>query len=165
MLDGLFSDTSFWTFAGLILFFALITFVGAPKAIAKALDDRAEAIRNELDEARRLREEAQELLATYKRKQAEAEEDAEKIIQQAKAEADYLRENAQSEIKERIARRTAMAETRIAQAEAQAAKEVKAVAADLAVDAAKILLSEKLSKTQRNALLKADIATAKDLLN
>jgi len=164
-MNYLLSDTSFWAFVGLIAFFIVLFVAGAPKAIGKALDDRADTIRKELDEARRLREEAQELMATYERKQAEAAAEAEAIIKQAKAEADYLRDNAKSEIAQRIERRTAMAEQRIAQAEAQAAKEVKALAADLAVDAAQELLSKKLSKTQRNALVKADTAALKDQLN
>ena len=164
-MQYLLSDTSFWTFIGLIAFFVVLHFAGAFKTVAKSLDDRAEKIRTELDEARRLREEAQELLATYKRKQSEAADEAEKIIRQAKSEADYLRENAKKEIAERIERRTALAETRIAQAEAAAAKEVKAMAADLAVDAARTLLTDKLTKTQRNALVKADIASVKDRLN
>lgn len=164
-MSYLLSDTSFWTFLGLILFFVVLHFAGAFKAIGGALDSRAEKIRTELDEARRLREEAQELLASYKRKQSEAADEAEKIIAQAKAEAEYLRESAKKEISERIERRTALAETRIAQAEAAAAKEVKALAADLAVDAAKALLTDKLTKTQRNALLKSDIASVKDRMN
>lgn len=164
-MSYLLADTSFWAFVGLILFFVVIFAAGAPKAIAKALDDRADAIRTELDEARRLREEAQELVASYERKQAEAAAEAEAIIKQAKSEADYLRENAKSEIAQRIERRTAMAEQRIAQAEAQAAKEVKSLAADLAVEAAEHLLANKLTKTQRNALLKADTAALKDQLN
>ena len=164
-MSYLLSDTSFWTFLGMVLFFVVIWRAGAFKAIGKALDDRAEAIRTELDEARRLREEAQELLATYKRKQAEAAEDAKKTIRQAKADAERMREDAQREIAERIERRTAQAETRIAQAEAAAAKEVKALAADLAVDAAKELLAGKLTKTQRNALVKTDIASIKGRLN
>ncbi len=164
-MEYLLSDTSFWTFLGLIAFFAVLHFAGAFKAIGKALDDRAEKIRTELDEARRLREEAQELLASYKRKQAEAADEAEKIIRQARSEAEYLRENAQKEIAERIERRTALAETRIAQAEAAAAKQVQSLAADLAIDAAKALLTDKLSKTQRNALMKTDIGAVKDRMN
>lgn len=164
-MSYLLSDTTFWAFVGLILFFVIVFAFGAPKMISKSLDDRADRIRTELDEARRLREEAQELLASYKRKQAEAAQNAEDIIKQAKAEADYLRENAKKEIAQRIERRTAMAEQRIAQAEAQAAKEVKALAADLAVDAARLLLTDKMTKTQRNAVLKSDIASLKDRLN
>lgn len=161
----LLSDTSFWAFIGLLVFFGIIIYFGVPKAISKSLDNRAQGIRDELDEARKLREEAQEILASYKRKQAEAAEEAEAIIKQAKSEADFLRENAKSEIAARIERRTAQAEQRIAQAEAAAAKEVKTLAADIAVDAAQLLLSDKLTKTQRNALLKADIASLKDRLN
>jgi len=161
----LLSDTTFWAFVGLVLFFVIIFVFGAPKMVTKSLDDRADRIRTELDEARRLREEAQELLASYKRKQSEAAQNAEDIIKQAKAEADYLRANAQKEIAQRIERRTAMAEQRIAQAEAQAAKEVKALAADLAVDAARLLLTDKMTKTQRNAILKSDISGMKDRLN
>ncbi len=161
----LLQDTSFWTFIGLIVFFIVIWRAGAFKAIGGALDDRAEKIRTELDEARRLREEAQELLASYKRKQAEAAEEAKKTFRQAKADADLMREEAKREIAERVERRTALAEARIAQAEAAAANEVKSLAADLAVEAAKDLLSNKLSKTQRNALVKADITAVKDRLN
>lgn len=164
-MSYLLQDTTFWAFVGLVLFFVVIIVFGAPKMITKALDDRADRIRTELDEARRLREEAQELLASYKRKQAEAAKNAEGIIRQAKAEADYLRDNAKSEIAHRVERRTALAEQRIAQAEAQAAKEVKALAADLAVDAAQRLLADKMTKTQRNAVLKSDIASLKDRLN
>ncbi len=159
------SDTTFWAFVGLVLFVVVLFVFGAPAMITKSLDDRANRIRTELDEARRLREEAQELLASYKRKQSEAAKNAEDIIKQAKSEAEYLRENAQKEITQRIERRTTLAEQRIAQAEAQAAKEVKALAADLAVDAARMLLAEKMTKTQRNAVLKSDISSVKDRLN
>ncbi|MGX6646977.1 F0F1 ATP synthase subunit B family protein [Maricaulaceae bacterium MS644] len=159
------SDTTFWAFVGLVLFFIVLFIFGAPKMIAKSLDDRSDRIRTELDEARRLREEAQELLASYKRKQSEAARNAEEIIKQARSEAEYLRESAQKEIAQRIERRTALAEQRIAQAEAQASKEVKALAADLAVDAARMLLTDKMTKTQRNALLKTDISSVKDRLN
>jgi F-type H+-transporting ATPase subunit b len=161
----LLQDTSFWTALGLVVFFIVVWRVGAFKSVGKSLDQRADMIRMELDEARRLREEAQELLASYKRKQAEAAEEAKKTIKQAKADADYMREEAKREIAERVERRTALAEARIAQAEAAAANEVRALAADLAVEAAKDLLTNKMTKTQRNALVKTDIASVKDRLN
>ena len=161
----LLGDTSFWTFTGLILFLGLLAYLGVPKIIGDLLDKRADAIRKELDDARQLREEAQEILASYKRKQAEAEQEAEAIIKRAKTEADYLRENAKEEIAARIERRTTQAEQRIAQAEAAAAKEVRTLATDIAIDAAELLLSEKLTKTQRNALLKNEISSLKDRLN
>ena len=164
-MSALLADTSFWTFTGLIVFLGVLLVFGVPKMLAKALDDRAETIRRELDEARRLREEAQEMLASYERRQREAAAEAEEMIKQAKAEADYLRKEAHEELRERMERRTAMAEQRIAQAEAQAAKDVRAKAAELAVDAAEQLLKSKLTKTQRNALVKSDIGALPDKLN
>lgn len=161
----LLNDTSFWTFVGLILFFVILFFAGVHKALGKALDDRAEKIRGELDEARRLREEAQELLASYERKHAEAAEEAEQIIKKARAEAEYLREQAQDEITDRIERRTAMAEQRIAQAQAQAAKDVRSLAADLAIDAARTLLTDGLTKPQRAKLVKSAISDVEERLN
>ncbi len=161
----MFADPTFWAFVGLILFFIVIFLAGAPSAMLKALDSRAEGIRNELDEARRLREEAQEMLASYERRQREAAEEAERIIAQAKADAERLREQARSDLQDMLARRADMAEQRIAQAEAQAAKEVRAMAADLAVEAASALLQDKLTKTQRNALVKADVKDLGERLN
>lgn len=150
----LLQDTSFWAFIGLIAFFAIIWRFGVHKAVAKGLDSRADAIRTELDEARRLREEAQEMLAKYERQQRDAASEAEEIVKKAKLDAEFIRENARKELAQRIERRTALAEQRIAQAEVQAAKDVKALAADIAVDAAARLLSEKLTKAQRNTLVK-----------
>lgn len=164
-LTYLLQDSSFWAFIGLIAFFVLIVFVGAPKAILKALDDRADAIRSELEQAKRLREEAQEMLASYQRRQREAEAEADAIIDQAKAEAKILKEEARKDLAQRLERRTAMAEQRIAQAEAQAAAEVKAAAAELAAEAAEALLAKGLKKTDLNKLVDADITTVGDRLN
>ena len=161
----LLEDPTFWAFIGLIAFFALLIFIGVPKMVFKALDDRADAIRSELDEAKRLREEAQEMLASYQRKQREAEAEAEAIIEQAKAEAKHLKKEAREELAQRLERRTAMAEQRIAQAEAQAASEVKAAAAELAAKAAEQLLSKGLSKSDLNKIVDADIKAAGDRLN
>jgi len=164
-MTSLLTDTTFWSFLGLILFFAVLVVFGVHKTLAKALDNRAETIRKELDEARRLREEAQEMLASYERKQNEAEEEAEEIIRQARQEAEYLRANAKKEISQRIERRKALAERRIEQAEASAVKEIRQRAADLAVDAAAELMKSKLTKTQRNALIKDDTSALKERLN
>ena len=164
-MGAVLGDTSFWTFIGLIVFLGVLAYFGVPGLVAKALDSRADAIRTELSEARRLREEAQELLASYERRQREAATEAEAIVRQAKLEAERMRENAETELAERLDRRTAMAEQRIAQAEAQAAQDVRALAADLAVNAAEAILSDKLTKTQRSALVKADIAALRDKLN
>lgn len=161
----LLSDTSFWTFLGLIVFIGIVVYFGVHKALGKMLDDRAGKIRDELDEARRLREEAQEMLAGYERRQRRAAEEAEEIVAHARQDADAMRAAAREEIAERIERRTAMAEQRIAQAELQAARDVRAMAADLAVAAAEDLLKDKMTKTQRNALVKSAIADAGAKLN
>ncbi|MEE2567493.1 F0F1 ATP synthase subunit B family protein [Hyphobacterium marinum] len=155
------SDPTFWVFVAFAIVVAIALFVRIPALIAKQLDARSDAIRNELEEARRLREEAQEMLASYQRKQREAEAEAEGIVAQAKKDAKALAATARTELAERIERRTAMAEARIAQAEAHAAAEVKALAADLAADAAAKLIADKGAKTD----LKADLKAIEDRLN
>ena len=162
---GLLADPSFWATAALVVFFLILLRMGIHKTLAKTLDDRADAIRSELDEAKRLREEAQEMLASYQRRQREAEKEAEAIIAQAKTEAKVLKEEARKELSERLERRTAMAEQRIAQAEAQAAAEVKAAAADMAAAAAEEILKTKLKKTDLNKIVDADIKMAGEQLN
>ncbi len=164
-MSYLLQDTSFWAFIGLVGFFAILWRAGAHKALAKSLDGRADAIRNELDEARRLREEAQEMLARIERQQRDAANEADEIVKKAKQDAEFIRENAKKELAARIERRTVLAEQRIAQAEAQAAKDVKALAADLAVEAAAKLLAENLTKTQRNALVKDATGELAERLN
>ncbi|MBR9826409.1 MAG: F0F1 ATP synthase subunit B [Alphaproteobacteria bacterium] len=165
LVSYLLADSSFWASLALVTFLVLLAFLGVFKSIGKALDDRANAIRGELDEAKRLREEAAEMLASYQRRQREAEAEAEAIIDQAKSEAKILKEESRKELKERLERRTAMAEQRIAQAEAQAAAEVKAAAAELAAAAAEQILSSKMKKTDLNKIVDADIKTVGDRLN
>lgn len=165
LVTYLLGDPSFYAFLALIAFFVLLAYMGVFKTITKTLDDRADAIKSELDDAKRLREEAAELLASYQRKQREAEAEAESIIAQAKAEAKILKEESRKELSDRLERRAAMAEQRIAQAEAQAAAEVKAAAAELAAAAAEEILKTKLKKTDLNKIVDADIKLAGDRLN
>lgn len=160
-----FSDPTTWAMLGLFIFLGVLVWQKVPGLIAKQLDGRADAIRTELEEARRLREEAQELLASYQRKQREAEAEADGIISQAKKDAKAMRAEARKELAERLDRRTAMAEQRIAQAEAHAAQEIRALAADLAVDAAAKLLGEKLTKKQISDQIKADLETLEQRFN
>jgi F-type H+-transporting ATPase subunit b len=159
------AEPTFYTFLAFLAFFGVLIYFGVHKSIAKTLDDRADAIRGELDEAKRLREEAQEMLASYQRKQREAEAEAEAIVAQAKSEAKTLKAEARKEMAERLERRTAMAEQRIAQAEAQAAAEVKAAAAELAASAAEEILKTKLKKTDLNKIVDADIKAVGEQLN
>lgn len=106
------------------------------------LDDRSAQIAKDLSDARRLREEAEALLAEYKQKRIDAEKEAGEIVARAKADAASYAEESKKKLGEAIERRTKQAETKIAQAEAAAAKDVRARAADLAVAAAASLLKD-----------------------
>jgi F-type H+-transporting ATPase subunit b len=143
-------DNSFWALVGLILFLAIIWYVRAPQKVGKSLDDRAVRIREEIEEARELKEEAKQQLAEYQRRRREAEQEAQDILAAAKREAALLLEDARRRNDEYIARRTTMAETKIAQAESDAIAEVRASAVDLAVAAAaKILADRQASEGDR----------------
>jgi F-type H+-transporting ATPase subunit b len=120
--------------------------------VSKALDDRAGRIRSELDEARKLKDEAAQLLAEYESKKQAAEAEAQDIIASAKAEAERLAVEAKTRIEDFVARRTTMAETKIAQAEAQAAADVRSAAAEAAVAVAK----DPDRRNQRQAGWRAD---------
>jgi F-type H+-transporting ATPase subunit b len=120
-------DATFWALVGLILFLLLIVYLKVPGKLTASLDNRAETIRTELEQARRLREEAQALLAEYQRKAREADAEVEEIIDQAKREADAFGADARKRVEDYVASRTKMAEGKIAQAEAQEAAGAVAV--------------------------------------
>ncbi|MBO6725943.1 MAG: F0F1 ATP synthase subunit B [Rhizobiaceae bacterium] len=158
-------DASFWALVGLVLFLAIVFYAGAPAMIGKSLDGRAERISNELDEARRLRDEAQQLLAEYQRKRKEAEQEASDIVAAAKREAGLLLEEAQEKTQEYVTRRTAMAEQKIAQAERDAVNEVRSRAVDIAVAAAGDLLASKVDAKARGELFKSALKDVRSRLN
>lgn len=136
-------DASFWALVALVLFFVLLAYLKVPGMVGKSLDDRSEKIRADLDEARRLREEAQGLLAEYQRKRKDAEEEAEQIVASARREAEAVAKDSARKTEEFVERRTALAQQKIAQAEDQAIAEVKARAVDIAVEAARDIIAEK----------------------
>lgn len=158
-------DATFWATVALVIFLAIVFYIKVPGKITASLDDRANGIRKELDDARKLREEAQSLLADYQRKQREAETEAEGIVAAAKREAEMLREEANAKIEDYIARRTKVAEQKIALAEAQAAADVKAAAVDLAVAAAETVLAKQMTGKTAADLLDKSIADVKANLN
>ena len=127
--------------AALVVFLIIAAALGAFKAVGKALDDRAGDIQKQLDESRALREEAAAMLAEAERKQKEADQTAEAMIQQAKADAKLMVEQARKDLAEKVARREAQAEARIARAEAEAAQDVRRAAADAATRASKEIIS------------------------
>lgn len=152
--DFALNSPTIWVFLAVVLFLLVLAYFGVHKKIGGALDDRADKIRTELDEAKSLREEAQALLASYQRKQKEAEDQAEEIVKQARHDAEIMAANARKDLAERLERRAAQAEAKIATAEAQAMAEVKAKAADLALEAAEKLIRS--GKTADHAALVKD---------
>lgn len=136
-----FYEAEFWVAIAFLIFLLLLWRVGAHRSILSSLDAKSARASDELAEARRLKEEAQKLLAQYQQKQREAETEASAIVAQAKVEAEEIAAEAKTRIEEFVARRTKMAETKIAQAEAQAAADVRSAAADAAVAAAERILT------------------------
>lgn len=137
----LFQNAHFWEAVAFLLAVALV-WKKATSGINGALDQRAAKIRDELDEARKLREEAQATLANYQRKQRDALKEAEAIVTQAKAEAERLGAQAAHDLEAAIQRRQRLAEEKIVQAEQKALAEVRAAAVDVAVGAARRVLAE-----------------------
>jgi F-type H+-transporting ATPase subunit b len=161
----MFHEAEFWVAMGFIVFVGVLIYVGAPRTIGKALDDRTARIKAELEEARKLKEEAAALLAEYQRKRHEAESEAEGIISGAKAEAERLAVDAKARMEEFVSRRTKMAEAKIAQAEAQAAAEVRAAAADAAVAAAEAILRQQAKGDLAGQLIARGIDDVRKKLN
>ena len=158
-------DATFWAFVALVIFLALMVYLKVPGQMAKGLDNRAEKIRGELEEARRLREDAKALLADFQRRRKEAEAEASQIVAAARHEAELIASEARSKSEEFVTRRAAMAEQKIAQAEAQAVAEVKATAVDIAIAAAEKLISVKAAGKTAEDLVTRSIAEVKARFN
>ena len=158
-------DATFFAFIGLVLFLALVVYLKVPGMMAKSLDDRADQIRNELAEAKRLREEAQHLLAEYQRKRKEAEADAANIVEAAEREAEMLTAEAKKKTEEFVANRTAVSEQKIKQAEADAMKAVRSAAVDLAIAAAETVLAKKADAKVQSELFGTAVGEVKSRLN
>lgn len=140
-----------------VIFLALLWYLGVHKFIGKALDDRAEGIRKELAEARKLREEAQELFAEFERKQKEVEGQAVEIIEHAKVEAEQAAEHAKAEIAASIERRLRAADEQIKLAEANAVREVRNQAVKVAIAAATEVLTKGIDTDRSQSLVEAAI--------
>ncbi len=151
------ADPTFWVAVSFFLFLGLVVYFKVPKLVARALDERAETIRAELDEATRLREEAQALYAEYERRQRDAEKEAQSIVTQAEAEAERLAAETKIKLDELLERRTAQAEDKIARAETLALDEVRLAAAAAAITAAEKVIEKSLTKTKSAALIDASI--------
>jgi F-type H+-transporting ATPase subunit b len=158
-------SAEFWVGVSFVAFFFVLLYYKVPALIAKALDERAAAIRKELDEARRLREEAQNLLADYQKKHRNAGQEADAIVEQARREAQLYAEETRAALAETLERRTKQAEEKIARAEAQAVDDVRSAAVDMAIAAAEKVLREKAAGAAGAALIDDTIRGLKGRLN
>lgn len=158
-------DASFWTLIALIVFLGIVLYLKVPAMVTKNLDERAASIRDELDEARKLREEAQAILAEYQRKRKEAVSEAEEIVAAARNDAEAMSAEARRKTEEFVTRRTAMAESKIAQAEAQALSDVKSAAVEMAISAARNIVAGKVKGPVADKIIKSSIAEVKAQLN
>jgi F-type H+-transporting ATPase subunit b len=153
------------TAVALAVFLGIVWKAGGFKAMIDGLDSRGRRIQTELDEARRLREEAEKLLAGFEAKRVAAEKEAETIVAGAKAEAERIRVEQEAKLADFVQRRTKLAEQKIAQAETQAAADVRAAAADAAIRAAEIILRGKMAGAGGDEQLAKGLADVKARLN
>jgi F-type H+-transporting ATPase subunit b len=161
----MFFEAEFWVAIAFVILMAVFAYVGVHRTVLTALDHRAERIKAELDDARRLKDEAAKLLADYQTRRASAEREAEEIISAAKAEAERIAAEAKTKLEDFVVRRTKTAESKIALAEAQAVADVRAAAANAAVTAASTILSQSVKGSVADDLLAKGIAEVKAKLN
>ena len=156
MIHELLHDAEFWMLVAAVVFVVAV-WRPASRMITGGLDARAARIRAELDEARRLREEAERVLAEYRAKEQQAKAEAEAIVAHAKAEAERIAAQSARDLELAVGRRQRMAEERIAQAEAKALDEVRATAIDVAITAARDVIAAEIDERRGSALLDAAI--------
>ncbi len=159
-------DPETWVALGFIIVVGILLFVArAPKLVSDQLDARAASIKAELDEARRLREEAQATLAAFQQKAAGAEAEAASIVSEARAEAERFAADARAQLALQIERRTKQAQDKIAQAEATAMAEIRRLAADAATAAAEKLIAARMDEKLAAGLIEDGIKTLSSKLN
>lgn len=146
-------DATFIAFVGLVIFIGVLVYLKVPAAIMGMLDQRSQTIAKELHEARRLREEAEKLLAQYEAKRATAEAEAKAIVDTAKEQAALVAEETRQSMMAAMARRERQAEDRIKSAETKASDEVRAAAAEATIAAAEKIIRERMSDKAQGALV------------
>ena len=163
--DSFLQSTDFWVGAAFMCFWGLLTYLRVPQNAVASLDSRRERISAEIEEARRLREEAQKTLANYERRTRSADEEAAEIVARAKRDSEAMAAEAKEKLAETMERRTKAATDRIAQAEAQAVADVRRAAAKAATEAAEILLRERMEGGAGSQQIDAAIGTVRERLN
>jgi F-type H+-transporting ATPase subunit b len=147
------ANTDFIVLIAFILFIGVLFYFKVPGMLSKMLNDRSTGIQSELDEARSLRDEAQALLASYERKHREVQEQADKIVAQAKIDAEAAADQAREDLARSIERRMAAAEDQIASAQAAAIKEVRDTAVTVAIAAARDVIAKQMTAADANKLV------------
>jgi F-type H+-transporting ATPase subunit b len=160
-----FLDPEFWIAVGFVIVIGIFLYQRLPAFVTSALDARAAAIVKELDEAKRLREEAEQILAEYVRKAESVEKEAEIIIAEARAEAERFAGEQRTALKAQIERRAQQAQDKIAQAESAAMAEIRELAADAAVAAAEKLIAARLDEKRAASLIEQSIKELPGKLN
>jgi len=152
-VSPIFNDPTFWVFVSFVIFFLMS---GKPifKAISSALDKRSDEIRLELEEAVRLREEAQTIVADYRKKEHESLEEAERIVEQTKVDAQQMADRAEADLRDALEKRKTMALQKIAQAETKAVQAVQEHVVDIAISAAKVVVEDQIAQGNADHLIK-----------
>jgi F-type H+-transporting ATPase subunit b len=158
-------NTNFVVILAFLLFVAVLIYLKVPGLLTGLLDQRAETIRDELNQAKALREEAQTLLASYERKHREVQEQADRIVEQARTEAEAAALKAKDDLKASIARRLAAAEDQIESAQKKAVKEVRDTAIQVAVAAAGDVIAANMSAEDSDKLIEDAIVTVEAKLH
>jgi F-type H+-transporting ATPase subunit b len=161
----MFAEPEFWVAVAFFILMGVFAYLGVHRTVLTTLDHRRDRIKAELDDARRIKEEAAKVLEQYKARRASAEREAEEIISGAKAEAERIASEAKTKMEDFVARRTKTAENKIAQAETQALADVRAAAADAAIAAASTILSQSVKGQVADDLLAKGIQDVRAKLN
>ena len=161
---SLFHDTNTWVLLGFLIFVGFI-YKRAANIVTTKLDERADNIRKQIEEARTLREEAQAMLAQYQRQQRDAEKAAAELVSEAKVQAEHILKQAQIDAEAAAERQKKMAEARIAQMEAHAVTEIRAVAAEVAVQATRSLIEQKVNAKKAGDILADSIEKLPSRIN
>jgi F-type H+-transporting ATPase subunit b len=154
-----------WVAVAFFILLGVFAYLGLHRTVLRTLDHRRDRIKNELDDAQKLKDEAAKLLAEYRARRESAVREADEIIANARAEAERIAADAKTRMEEFVARRTKMAEAKIAQAEAQAVADVRAAAADAAVSAASSILANTVKGSSADALINQGIGEVRQKLN
>jgi F-type H+-transporting ATPase subunit b len=161
----MFAEPEFWVAVAFVILMGIFGYLGVHRTVLTSLDHRRDRIKAELDDARRLKEEAAAVLEQYKARRASAEREADEIVSGAKAEAERIASEAKAKMEDFVARRTKTAESKIALAETQALADVRAAAAEAAVAAASTILSQSVKGQVADNLLEKGIQDVRAKLN